>query len=100
MPSDVPSTPSADVIDGYDGIDYIFGHSGDDDLYGSDHEDHIFGGRGDDEMYGGDDNDTLWGEHDGDDIDCGAGAEDYADLGVGVDDPPSGCEEWCDPWWA
>ena len=94
--------PSADLILGDLGNDYIYGAGGNDHIFG-DHvkaslgggADHLFGGDGDDNIYGGPGNDeiaggsgddTIWGGAKDDDAPGGGGQDkvDYSDAPASI----------------
>ena len=95
-------TQDADVLDGRNGNDKIYGgynqdeiHGGrgDDKLYGEQDDDHLFGDAGNDQLYGGYDDDTLdggvgndqlYGEQ-GVDTLLGGDGNDVIDGGLGAD---------------
>ena len=56
----------ANVLEGLDGDDELYGRQGDDTLIGGDGEDDLYGDNGQDTLIGGSGNDDLWGGKGGD----------------------------------
>jgi Ca2+-binding RTX toxin-like protein len=84
-PTAVAATkPDADVINGGDGNDHIWGISGDDVIDGGAGNDHIDGGSGDDTLIGGDGNDKISGGS-GDDLIFADAGNDHIIGGAGYD---------------
>ena len=78
----IEGTPEADMLNGYDGNDQIFGRAGDDNINGGEGNDRLngeggndllFGGFGYDVIAGGDGNDTIYGGKGADFLGGGAG---------------------------
>jgi Ca2+-binding RTX toxin-like protein len=67
-----------------EGIEYLYGDSGDDVIYGNYGSDNLFGGTGNDKLYGGQDNDTLAGNS-GNDTLFGNRGDDLMIGGDGAD---------------
>ncbi len=63
----------ANVINGTDNADELFGTYGDDTLYGEDGNDRLYGGPGRDQLFGGTGNDQLYGGADADLLNGGDG---------------------------
>lgn len=65
------------IIEGGDGIDKLFGRSGNDELYGFANNDILDGGKGIDKLFGGDGKDTLIGGRGRDDLYGDAGGDTF-----------------------
>ena len=100
----------ANVLDGWEGDDWIYGRAGADDLRGGDGSNYLDGGAdddtildgsgGDDTLIGGDGDDTLLADPGDDTLEGGAGA-DVLDGGAGIDTvdygaSTSGVTAWLD----
>lgn len=77
-------TAGADVIQGTDSYDVIYGLSGDDVIHAGAGNDYIYGNAGDDEIYGGADSNYLYGG-DGDDVLTGGSGYNVLHGGGGSD---------------
>ncbi len=80
----IHGTPNTDYIDGLAGNDTIDGEGGNDTLYGDEGDDTIYGEEGNDYILGGIGNDTLYGG-DGNDKIAGGGGDDFIKGGAGND---------------
>lgn len=70
---------AADLLNGGDGNDFLYGYGGDDSLAGDAGNDFIYGGDGDDTLDGGDDDDALYDSSGGNIFD-GGGGDDVLDA--------------------
>ena len=68
-----------DVLTGGTGIDFLYGEEGNDVLYGGAERDALLGGAGDDVLAGEEDNDSLAGGAGNDVLDGGAGLDTYSE---------------------
>lgn len=75
---------AADILNGGDGNDHLYGYGGDDVLSGDNNDDLLFGGEGNDTLNGGSNDDALFGQN-GDDILNGGAGADFIYGGAGAD---------------
>lgn len=75
---------SHDILNGGTGNDRLYGNNGNDSLYGGDGNDFISGGANNDSLYGGDGNDSMHGDSGNDRINGEAG-NDVITGGAGAD---------------
>ncbi|MFZ2727192.1 MAG: hypothetical protein WAX77_13130 [Methylococcaceae bacterium] len=81
---DANGIPTADILQGLNGNDSLYGGYLADDLSGSNGNDVLYGGYGNDFLYGEAGNDYLYGEQDNDSLSGGLG-NDTLDGGLGAD---------------
>ncbi len=83
-PKAILGTPAADILDGDDRNNIVFGFNDDDSLSGGGGNDRVFGMRGDDDISGGEGDDLLRGGP-GDDVLSGDAGDDRIFGGRGFD---------------